>query len=225
MYQVVIVEDDPMVSFLNRTYTERDSRFQVSQTFQNGREALNWLSHHAADLLILDVYMPGLTGAQLLQQLRDRRVEVDALMVTAANDARTVDGLLKLGVVDYLVKPFTMERFQRALDTFCRHRETVAGGAVSQDRLDQIFSAPAPPGERDIPKGLQESTLTLVRNCLREAPPQGLPSDALSRRTGLSTVTVRRYVNYLVSRGEAVSTVNYDTGGRPCRLYRQAGGP
>lgn len=225
MYQVVIVEDDPMVSFLNRTYTERDSRFQVSQTFQNGREALNWLSHHAADLLILDVYMPGLTGAQLLQQLRDRRVEVDALMVTAANDARTVDGLLKLGVVDYLVKPFTMERFQRALDTFCRHRETVAGGAVSQDRLDQIFSAPAPPGERDIPKGLQESTLTLVRNCLREAPPQGLPSDALSRKTGLSTVTVRRYVNYLVSRGEAVSTVNYDTGGRPCRLYRQAGGP
>lgn len=225
MYQVVIVEDDPMVSFLNRTYTERDSRFQVSQTFQNGREALNWLSHHAADLLILDVYMPGLTGAQLLQQLRDRRVEVDALMVTAANDARTVDGLLKLGVVDYLVKPFTMERFQRALDTFCRHRETVAGGAVSQDRLDQIFSAPAPPGERDIPKGLQESTLTLVRNCLREAPPQGLPSDALSRKTGLSTVTVRRYVNYLVSRGEAVSTVNYETGGRPCRLYRQAGGP
>lgn len=225
MYQVVIVEDDPMVSFLNRTYTERDSRFQVSQTFQNGREALNWLSHHAADLLILDVYMPGLTGAQLLQQLRDCRVEVDALMVTAANDARTVDGLLKLGVVDYLVKPFTMERFQRALDTFCRHRETVAGGAVSQDRLDQIFSAPAPPGERDIPKGLQESTLTLVRNCLREAPPQGLPSDALSRKTGLSTVTVRRYVNYLVSRGEAVSTVNYNTGGRPCRLYRQAGGP
>ena len=118
-----------------------------------------------------------------------------------------------------------MVRFQRALDTFCRHRETVAGGAVSQDRLDQIFSAPAPPGERDIPKGLQESTLTLVRNCLREAPPQGLPSDALSRKMGLSTVTVRRYVNYLVSRGEAVSTVNYDTGGRPCRLYRQAGGP
>ena len=85
-------------------------------------------------------------------------------------------------------------------------------------------SAPAPAGERQIPKGLQESTLEKVRACLRQAPPQGLPSEAPSRATGLSAVTVRRYVNYLVERGEAVSTVNYDTGGRPCRLYRAAGG-
>ena len=38
-------------------------------------------------------------------------------------------------------------------------------------------------------------------------------------RFGLSVVTVRRYVSYLVEHGEAASTVNYDTGGRPCRLY------
>ena len=144
-------------------------------------------------------------------------------MVTAANDGATVDTLLKMGVVDYLVKPFTVERFQQALDTFCRHREAVAGETVAQSALDRLFSS-APAGERQIPKGLQESTLEKVRACLRQAPPQGLPSEALSRATGLSAVTVRRYVNYLVERGEAVSTVNYDTGGRPCRLYRAAGG-
>ena len=116
-----------------------------------------------------------------------------------------------------------MERFQQALDTFCRHREAVAGETVAQSALDRLFSS-APAGERQIPKGLQESTLEKVRACLRQAPPQGLPSEALSRATGLSAVTVRRYVNYLVERGEAVSTVNYDTGGRPCRLYRAAGG-
>ena len=65
----------------------------------------------------------------------------------------------------------------------------------------------------------------VVRACLRAAPPQGLPSEALSRQTGLSVVTVRRYVNYLVERGEAASAVNYDTGGRPCRLYRCPGPP
>ena len=40
MYRVVIVEDDPMVSLLDRTYTEKDARFQVVQTFQNGQAAL-----------------------------------------------------------------------------------------------------------------------------------------------------------------------------------------
>lgn len=44
MYRVVIVEDDPMVSLLDRTYTEKDARFQVVQTFQNGQAALEWLS-------------------------------------------------------------------------------------------------------------------------------------------------------------------------------------
>ena len=212
-----------MVSLLNRTFTEKDSRFHVVQTCSDGRAALEWLSHNPADLVILDVYMPLCTGVELLRALRAQAIPVDAIMVTAANDAASVDTLLKMGVVDYLVKPFTVERFQQALDTFCRHREAVAGETVAQSALDRLFSS-APAGERQIPKGLQESTLEKVRACLRRAPPQGLPSEALSRATGLSAVTVRRYVNYLVERGEAVSTVNYDTGGRPCRLYRTAGG-
>ena len=224
MYRVVIVEDDPMVSLLNRTFVERDARFQVVQSFQDGRAALAWLEQNPADLAVLDVYMPLFTGLELLHALRGQGVGIDAIMVTAANDAPTVDTLLKLGVVDYLVKPFTYERFQQALDTFCRHRDAVAGDAVEQSALDRLFS-PALPAEHQPPKGLQESTLELVRACRRAAPPQGLPSEALSRQTGLSVVTVRRYVNYLVERGEAASAVNYDTGGRPCRLYRCPGPP
>jgi len=219
MYRVVIVEDDPMVSLLDRTFTEKDPRFRVIQTFQDGRAALEWLAQNPADLVVLDVYMPLFTGVELLHALRERAIPVDAIMVTAANDAATVDQLLKMGVVDYLVKPFTYERFQQALDTFCRHREAVMGEEVTQGELDKLF-APPESGEHSAPKGLQESTLQLIRSCLRAAPPQGLPSEALSKQTNLSVVTVRRYANYLVERGEAFSTINYDTGGRPCRLYR-----
>ena len=219
MYRVVIVEDDPMVSLLNRTFVERDARFQVVQSFQDGRAALAWLEQNPADLAVLDVYMPLFTGLELLHALRGQGVGIDAIMVTAANDAPTVDTLLKLGVVDYLVKPFTYERFQQALDNFCRHRDAVAGDAVEQSALDRLFSPALPAGgHKGRPYGMR-------RACLRAAPPQGLPSEALSRQTGLSVVTVRRYVNYLVERGEAASAVNYDTGGRPCRLYRCPGPP
>ena len=219
LYRAVIVEDDPMVSLLNRTFIEKDTRFRVVQTFQDGQAALNWLAQNPADLVVLDVYMPIFTGLELLQALRRRDIPVDAIMVTAANDTATVDQLLKLGAVDYLVKPFTYERFQQALDTFCRHREALAGGSVEQSALDKLFT-PAGSGDWQPPKGLQENTLEKVRACLRSSPAQGMPSEAISRQTGLSVVTVRRYVNYLVERGEVSSTVNYDTGGRPCRLYR-----
>ena len=169
MYRVVIVEDDPMVSLLNRTFVERDARFQVVQSFQDGRAALAWLEQNPADLAVLDVYMPLFTGLELLHALRGQGVGIDAIMVTAANDAPTVDTLLKLGVVDYLVKPFTYERFQQALDNFCRHRDAVAGDAVEQSALDRLFS-PALPAEHQPPKGLQESTLELVPACGRHRP-------------------------------------------------------
>lgn len=175
MYRVVIVEDDPMVSLLNRTFVERDARFQVVQSFQDGRAALAWLEQNPADLAVLDVYMPLFTGLELLHALRGQGVGIDAIMVTAANDAPTVDTLLKLGVVDYLVKPFTYERFQQALDTFCRHRDAVAGDAVEQSGAGPALF-PRPPGGAPAPKGLQESTLELVRACLRRHRPRACPA-------------------------------------------------
>ena len=63
-----------MVSLLDRTFTEKDARFRVVQTFQDGRSALEWLSQNPADLVVLDVYMPLFTGVELLQALRTRAV-------------------------------------------------------------------------------------------------------------------------------------------------------
>ncbi|MFR3323633.1 MAG: response regulator [Oscillospiraceae bacterium] len=71
------------------------------------------LLHHTADLIILDVYMPRMTGLELLRTLRMEGIGIDVIMVTAANDSKTVDALLKLGVTDYLVKPLPPAAFSR----------------------------------------------------------------------------------------------------------------
>lgn len=218
MYQTVIVEDDPTISLLHRTFLARDNRFALAHAFSNGHEALEWLLHHTADLIILDVYMPRMTGLELLRTLRMEGIGIDVIMVTAANDSKTVDALLKLGVTDYLVKPFATSRFQQALDTFCQHREAVSHDNVSQQELDALFPSAAP--AVSIPKGLQTRTLDRIRACLRQIPQAGATCETIADCSGFSTVTVRRYLTYLVSQGEAVTQVNYDTGGRPCMLYR-----
>ena len=87
---------------------------------------------------------------------------------------------------------------------------------MSQSEVDRLMSSPQPAAA--LPKGYLQKTLELVRSCLREAR-GSLSSEAVAARTGLSAVTARRYVNYLVEQGEVVSTVDYDTGGRPSRLY------
>lgn len=227
MYQTVIVEDDPTISLLHRTFLARDSRFALVHTFSNGYDALDWLLYHPADLIILDVYMPRMTGLELLRALRAEEIGIDAIMVTAANDSKTVDALLKLGITDYLVKPFAASRFQQALDTFCQHREAMLSHEnVSQQELDALFppsppTVPAPPAVSSaIPKGLQMRTLERIRACLSQVSQSGATCEKIAACSGFSTVTVRRYLTYLVDQGEAVSQVNYDTGGRPCMLYR-----
>ena len=204
-----------MVSLLDRTFTEKDARFRVVQTCSDGRAALEWLSQNPADLVVLDVYMPLFTGLELLHALRERDIAVDAIMVTAANDAATVDQLLKLGVVDFLIKPFTYERFQQALDSFCRHREAIAGDAVTQGALDKLFS-PGGTGNT-VAKGLQESTLELIRRCLQTAPPQGTkpcqtePCPSAQRRHCQHPEGVKPHVEA----GPMVGTQAEHPGGRP----------
>ncbi len=224
MYRTVIVEDDPLIASINQTFLSRDSRFTLAACFHSGEDALPWLRRHPAELLILDVYMPRMSGLELLRELRAEEITIDVVMVTAANDSRTVDALLKLGVCDYLVKPFTAQRFQQALDGFCRHREAIsAHDSVNQEELDALLASSH--SAAPIPKGLQFGTLARIRECLAQAPQEGCTCEALSEQVGLSSVTVRRYLTYLVGRGEAISRINYDTGGRPSLLYHLAQPP
>ena len=220
MFKAIVIEDDPMISTLNRRFLEKDGRFSVEAEFPSGNKALSWLSSHRADLILLDVYMPILSGPELLRELRARGVESDVIMITAAHDTQTITELLKLGIVDYLVKPFARARFQQALDTFCRNRAALdKSGAVSQSELDRLLYSK--PGETCLPKGLQATTMETIRGVLRETGGEKT-CEELACETGLSTVTVRRYLAHLLETGEAESRINYDTGGRPSVSYRLA---
>ena len=70
MYRTVIVEDDPLIASINQTFLGRDPRFSLSAIFHTGQDALPWLRVHPVELLILDVYMPRMSGLELLRELR-----------------------------------------------------------------------------------------------------------------------------------------------------------
>ncbi len=218
MFRAVIVEDDYIISTLNRSFLKKDGRFQVVGEFSSGREALPFLSANPVDLLVLDVYMPSMTGPELLRQLRAKSSSVDVIVVTAAHETQTLSELLKLGIVDYLVKPFTAQRFQQALDNFCQHRSALdRQSQVSQAEIDRLLGAPLLPGGQTIPKGLQERTLDRIRSELSQEAEK--TCEAIAAGAGLSVVTTRRYLNFLLECRKVESKIRYDTGGRPCLVY------
>ncbi len=223
MYHVLIAEDDPMVAMINEQYIGRNKAFHVIGKCNDGKSALEFLEHNPVDLLVLDVFMPYADGFETLRQIRKKQISVDVIMVTAANDRSSLEEALHLGVVDYLVKPFTYDRFQMALDKFIAQTDALKDlGTLNQKNIDYIIGNTRKKNQSVRPKGIQEKTLQLIVEHLKENRNVWMTGDSIAEETGLTGVTVRRYMNYLAETGVVIGEMNYETGGRPCMLYRIA---
>lgn len=221
MYEVVIVEDDPMVAMINKQYVSQNAHFHVAQVCRDGETAMEYLRSHPVHLVILDVFMPRTDGMELLRQLRREQIPTEVIMVTAANDSATLDEALRLGIIDYLVKPFVNARFQSALEKFMAQKSAFHDlSSLNQQNIDYIMDSVHRRTADLYPKGIQDKTLEIICRYMQEAAGAELTSEEIADKVGLSRVTVRRYMNHLLEKGEIVGRMNYETGGRPCMVYR-----
>ena len=220
-YKVLIVEDDPMVSMINEQYVNRNKAFAVVGKCKDGKSALDFLEKNDVDLIVLDVFMPLMDGFETLRQIRKNKKSVDIIMVTAANDRASLEEALHLGVVDYLVKPFTYDRFRIALDKYISHLEAFKNmDTLNQKNIDYIFGNSQKKSDELYPKGIQEKTMQTILDEMKKSPSKWLTGDEVAERIGLTGVTVRRYLNHLAEKGVLLSEIDYETGGRPCMRYR-----
>ena len=222
MIRIIIVEDDPMVAQLNAAYLERLEGFCVVGQFSNGQEALEYLRENPVELAIVDVYMPVCSGIELLRRLRSEWNRTAVIMITAATEMNVVDEALHLGIEDYIIKPFAYERLRESVLRFRDKTSLVQGsGTVSQDVVDKLLGTQTRhrPGSA-LPKGLSPRTMAAIRAVLEQSPDGIHTCESISAASGLSRVTVRHYLNYLIDTGELASTIDYETGGRPRVLYR-----
>lgn len=221
MYKVLIVEDDPMVAMINEQYIRRNKNFTLVGKCGDGMSALNFLEKTDIDLIILDVYMPKMNGFETLREIRNRQITVDIIMVTAANDIDSLEEALHLGVVDYLVKPFTFDRFQMALEKYIAKINALKDiEKLNQSNIDSIIVNSRKNTQDLLPKGIQEKTMQCIMDYLRENSGVWFTGDQIAGEIGLTGVTVRRYMNYLSESGRVIGEMNYETGGRPCMLYK-----
>ena len=124
---------------------------------KSGEEALSFLEKNKVDLLVLDVFMPKMNGLETLRVIRNRQFETDAIMVTAANDRESLEEALHLGVVDYLIKPFTYERFQLALNKYITQCKVLKDNEkFNQKSIDNIIDNIRSSSTVSFPKGIQE---------------------------------------------------------------------
>lgn len=224
-YSVLIVEDDPMVSMINEQYVQKDSDFQIAGTCRNGQEALDFLKTQKTDLVLLDVFMPVMDGISTLKKIRESKIDSEVIMITAANDTSTIEETMHLGVLDYLIKPFAYERFHISLQKFINKKQVLNGSQVlDQKSLDVLISTNLQTSDSEsinsLPKGIQKTTLKHIQDYFAQNQ-TWQTVDMISEALGISVVTARTYLNFLVKESQIQEDINYSTGGRPCMLYKK----
>src|SRR5687768_10016757 len=112
LVRTLIVDDEPIARDAIRELLRADTGVTVVGECRNGREALNALRTTAVDLVFLDVQMPELDGLSVVQQLGQH--QLPAIVFVTAYDQYALQAFT-VHAVDYLLKPFTDERFYHTL--------------------------------------------------------------------------------------------------------------
>ncbi len=225
MHDVLIVDDDFMVAEIHRRFVEQVDGFRPVGVARTGAEALSAAAELKPDLLLLDVYLPDMTGLEVLRRLRSDGDRVGVIMITAARELGTVSAALDGGAADYLIKPFEFAQLRAKLEAFAARAAALGSdGGANQSLVDSLFGAPASevsdavlPKGVPLPKGLSAETGRLVLDAVRAA---GEVSAAeCAEAVGISRVSARRYLEHYLGAGALEIRLQYGVG-RPERRYR-----
>ncbi len=222
LIKVMIVDDDPMVAEFNRRYVEAVDGFTVEVGVHSADEALKILDKVHIDLVLLDIFMPGMNGIELLMKLRQVGKGVDVIVITAACDSNNIKTALQFGAVDYIIKPFAFERLKAALLAY----KGLANLMEDQERLSQVEldqclrHAEQPIMIKELPKGVDKNTLTVTWKKILELNESLFSTEEMAKYIGLSRISMRKYLEFL--RGIKVLKMEliYGTVGRPIYKYR-----
>ena len=219
MIEVMIVDDDFMVARIHTGFVERTPGFSVTGVAKTGAEALEMAARLQPDLVLLDVYLPDVSGLELLSDLRDAAPEVDVLVISAAREAETVRRALRGGIVHYLMKPFSYDDLRVRLEHYQLAYAAMEGEHTDQAEIDRVFNIT--PSGQPLPKGFSAETLKLVEETLRSRDPESSDLSAAETASllGISRVSARRYLEHLTKRGKTEVSLRYGEVGRPERRY------
>jgi hypothetical protein len=213
--KILIIEDDPMVAMIHKEYFKRKEISNDLNHVSTLEEAKEFLANSDTDLIILDNYLADGQGIEFLSELKGYPI----IMITAANDVQTVEAALTNGVVDYLVKPFTYERFSQAIDKVQDYMKLLSKEKINQDLIDDYLNSGRVEEEEDsLPKGLSRITLKKVLENIKEQE-TGFTTQQVADALDISRITIRKYLNHLVNINVLSEDAEYYTSGRPVSVF------
>jgi two-component system LytT family response regulator len=135
--KALIIDDEPLARMIVKEYLQAYPQIEVMQECNDGFEGLKAIQQHQPDLIFLDVQMPKISGFEMLELLD----KTPAIIFTTAFDEFAIKAF-ENHAVDYLLKPFSKERFDKALQKWMEPKHAATANANAQSLLETVSQSP-----------------------------------------------------------------------------------
>jgi len=149
MYHVLIADDEPYIrDRLTHHMPWREIGFEVVGCTENGEQALELFRQAKPHVLLTDILMPGMSGLELIQTIKEQEPHTKLLVMSAYDDFKYAQQAIRLGVKGYLLKPIIREEFVELLQTVAeelRQEQVHASQAVKTGGNGKVYAKPGNP--------------------------------------------------------------------------------
>jgi response regulator of citrate/malate metabolism len=222
VFKVLIVEDQQATAEALVRHIDQLESFSIVGQASNGADALHRLSTEHVDLVLLNIYLPDMSGLDLLRRIRAAGNPVHVIAVTQSRDNSVVQAVVAFGAMQYLMKPVTFSAVRQKLEGYQAFRSMLARKPVGgQHDIDRLLHTLRGLTSNALPRNIGAESLQAVETALRQAGDSVRMSAVdVASISGMSRVTARRYLEYLVESGRAERASRYRGAGRPEFEYR-----
>lgn len=223
MIRTMIIEDDPMVRDINSKFLARVDGFILCKATGSIPEAKKYILDTPPDLILLDIYLPQGNGLEFLKWLRREEIRCDVYLITADKSMDSVQEALRYGAIDYLIKPFTFERFKESLSKYRDLKDSLkTADEIEQETIDRYIFVKKDKESitEDMVKGLNSQTYDRIWSAVSEWGNRTFTADEAAEILGMARVTVRRYLDYMYKEGKLNIEIEYGKVGRPQHKYK-----
>lgn len=135
--KVIIIDDEPLARSVVKEFLRKHKELELTQECGDGFEGIKAIQQHQPDLVFLDIQMPKITGFEMLELLE----QAPPVIFTTAFDEYAIKAF-EAHAVDYLLKPFNQDRFDKAVAKWMEQR-SAATGKATQDLIESASLSPS----------------------------------------------------------------------------------
>jgi DNA-binding NarL/FixJ family response regulator len=192
-HRVLIVDDHPLLRAGLRALLEEDPTLEIVGEAGNGREAVHAVNDLGADLVLMDLNMPGMNGLEALSQIRQRNRAVRVLVLTMHQTEEYIHASLKAGANGYILKDSTHAELKSAIRNVLLGK-TYLGTDISAKVVSAYLDARRPASQRSV------ATLTQREREVLKLLAEGKTSKEIGQCLGLSEKTVGKHRSALIAK-------------------------